>query len=163
MADTAASTNKYTHAHAPAAGNQTCAPNSIDGNAARVVAGIVAALALASLWPPAWWLTIVLAIDFFVRAWVGRTYSPLRWVAKRITGALGVPVKPTYAPPKRFAARIGSALTLLIVASHLLGLGGLALAVTLALVAAASLEAFASFCIACWVYPYVFRRQTSTS
>lgn len=159
MTDTAVSTKEFAPTQEPSLDSQTCAPNSIDGNAARVVAGIVATLALASLWSPAWWLTIVLAADFFVRAWVGRTYSPLRWVAKRITGALGVPVKPTYAPPKRFAARIGSALTLLIVSAHLLGLSGLAIVVTLALVAAASLEAFASFCIACWVYPYVFRRQ----
>lgn len=141
--------------------SRTCAPGTIDGNAARVVAGVVVTLALVSLWSPAWWLTIVLAADFFVRAWVGRTYSPLRWIAKRITATAGVPVKPTYAPPKRFAARIGSVLTLLIVTSHLLGLTTLALVVTLALIAAASLEAFAGFCIACWVYPYVARKQAA--
>jgi hypothetical protein len=51
-----------------------------------------------------------------------------------------------YAPPKRFAAQTGSALT--IVATLLLVTG---------LHVAASLEAGLGFCLACWIDPFVFR------
>jgi hypothetical protein len=134
----------------------SCPAGTIDAHAARVTAGIVLGIALLSLWPPAWWLTAVLAVDFFIRAWVGRAHSPLRWIAKRVTRAFGVPPKPAYAPPKQFAARVGSVLTLIVAGTHAAGLHTLAGVVTLALVAAASLEAFAGFCVACWLYPHLF-------
>lgn len=135
----------------------SCPVNTVDEHAARVVAGIVVATALVSLWAPAWPLVAVLALDFATRAWVDRRYSPLRWIAKRLTHALGLAPKPVYAPPKRFAAQIGSVLTLVALALHLSGLHAAADVVTAALIVAASLEAAAGLCIACWLYPFVHR------
>jgi hypothetical protein len=137
----------------------TCPTNTVDNNAARVVAGITAALALLSLWPPATWLIAVAAADFFVRAWVNRRYSPLRWIAKQITSALQLQAKPVYAPLKQFAARIGSILAIAATVLHAGGLHLAAASVTFALLAAASLEALAGFCLACWLYPFVFRTR----
>jgi len=136
-----------------------CPANTVDEHAARTVAGIVVALALISLWSPAWWLVAFLAVDFTIRGFVDRRYSPLRWVAKTIVGAIGLEPKPVYAPPKRFAAQIGSVLTILATVLHLAGLHVAAIVVTLLLVVAASLEAGFGFCLACWVYPYVFRMR----
>ncbi|HET6351848.1 MAG TPA: DUF4395 domain-containing protein [Coriobacteriia bacterium] len=134
-----------------------CPVNTVDERAARIVAGLTVTLALLSLVPGAWWLVAVLAADFAVRAWVNRRYSPLRWAAKRVARAAGLEPKPVYAPPKRFAARIGSVLTLVALAAHLGGAHTAAVVVTAMLVVAASLEAFAGFCIACWLYPFVHR------
>lgn len=138
-----------------------CPVNTVDERAARLVALMAVVLAALSLWAPAWWLIVVLAADFFVRAWVSRRYSPLRWAAKRVLRLAGVGTKPVYAPPKQFAARIGSVLTLIALVLHVSGMHTLAVYVTAALIAAASLEAFLGFCIACWLYPYVFRTRVS--
>lgn len=134
-----------------------CPINTVDENAARTVAAIVVVLAAISLWAPASFLVAALAVDFTIRGFVNRRYSPLRWVAKRVTGAFGWPIKPVYAPPKQFAARIGSVLTIVATALHLAGLHIPAVIVTAMLIVAASLEAGFGFCIACWIYPVVFR------
>lgn len=139
---------------------ESCPVNTVDEHAARMVAALVVVLALLSLHPALMWLSAVLAFDFAMRAWVSRRYSPLRWIAKGLAAALHLEPKPVYAPPKQFAARIGSVLTLAAVALHLTVHVG-AVVVTLMLVAAASLEAIAGFCIACWVYPHVFRARAT--
>lgn len=135
---------------------KSCPSNTVDAHAARIVAAIVVVVALLSLVPSLMWLSGILATDFFIRAWVGRRYSPIRWVAKHITAVLRLPPKYAYAPPKQFAARVGSMLTMTIAFSHF-GLHEFAVATTLLLIVAASLEAFAGFCVACWLYPYVYR------
>jgi len=140
-----------------------CPANTVDERAARIVAGIVVVLAVVSLWPPAWFLIALLAIDFSIRAWIDRKYSPLRLLAKSITGALGWEPKPVYAPPKRFAAQIGSVLTILATVLHVAGLHVAAVVVTVLLIAAASLEAGFGFCLACWIYPFVFRTKGAIS
>ena len=134
-----------------------CPVNTVDEHAARIVAGIVVVLAIVSLWEPASLLVALLAVDFTIRAWIDRKYSPLRFVAKSITGALGWEPKPVYAPPKRFAAQIGSTLTILATVLHVAGLHTAAMVVTAMLIVAASLEAGFGFCLACWLYPLVFR------
>lgn len=134
----------------------TCPVNTVDEHVARIVAGLVVCLALLSLAPSFMWVSGLLAIDFFIRAWISRRYSPLRWVAKRVAAALRLSPKHVYAPPKQFAARIGSVITIAMVALHLVT-HEFAGVVTLVLIVAASLEAFAGFCIACWLYPYAYR------
>lgn len=135
---------------------ESCPVNTIDEHAARIVAALVVALALLSLLPALMWVSGLLAVDFFIRAWISRKYSPLRWLAKRLATTFQLPPKYVYAPPKQFAARIGSVLTITMFVLHL-GWHVPATAVTLMLVIAASLEAFAAFCIACWLYPLVHR------
>lgn len=142
--------------------NDSCPANTIDEHAARVVAGLVVLIVLLSATvPEAWWLMPVLAIDFGLRAWVSRRYSPLRWTAKRLLGVFSVEANPVYAPPKRFAAQIGSVLTIVATALHLFGLHEAAVALSAVLVIAASLEAFVGICVACWMYPLIFRSRAA--
>lgn len=130
--------------------------NTVDEHVVRLVALAVVGLAVASLHPALAWVSVLLAVDFFVRAWLNPTSSPLRWIARRVVSFARLQPKPIYAPPKRFAARIGSVLTLAAAVAHL-GFDAAAVALTLILVVAAGLEAFANLCIACWVYPYARR------
>jgi len=141
-----------------------CPANTVDENAARICAGVVVLLAAVSLWPPANALMVVVAADFIIRGFGNRRYSPLRWAAKTLAGALRLETKPIYAPPKLFAAQVGAVLTTLAAVLHMAGVqvGGAhaaAYAVTGLLVVAASLESALGFCLACWVYPLVFRRS----
>ncbi len=139
-----------------------CPANTVDENAARICAGVVVLLAAISLWPPANALMVVVAADFIIRGFGNRRYSPLRWVAKTLAGALRLETKPIYAPPKLFAAQVGAVLSTVVAGLHAAGLlvGGAhvaAYAVTGLLLAAASLEAARGFCVACWLHPFVFR------
>lgn len=136
--------------------------NTVDEHVVRIVAVAVTALAAVSLHPRFTWISIFLAADFFVRAWVAPRLSPLRWFATRTVGLLKLRPKAVYAPPKVFASRLGSAITLLVVVMHL-GSSAAATVMTLILIAAAGLEALANFCIACWIYPYVHRLRHAAS
>lgn len=134
-------------------------PSVVDEHAARAVAGIVVLIAGASLWPPAMGLVALLAADFVLRGFVSPRFSPLAWAARSAVSAAHWAPKPVYAPPKRFAAQIGTVLTAVALLAHLAGAHAVSVATVALLVAAASLEAFAGFCIACWVYPVVFRAR----
>lgn len=135
--------------------SNACPVNSVDGTTARIVAGIVVALAAISIAASAPWIIGLLAADFIIRGFIGRQFSPLRWVAKRVQALLRLAPHYVYAPPKRFAAHVGVAFTVIASVLHLLGLPVAAIAVTGMLIVAASLEACIGFCLACWVYPYV--------
>ena len=137
--------------------NQPLHPNTVDEHVARLCAGIVVATAAASLFAPLWWIIAVLAVDFVIRGTVGPRYSPLAAASRATVRAAGIPQKPVYAPPKRFAAQVGAAFTIVATVLHLIGAHLGAVVVTGALIGAASLEAFGGICVACWLYPFVFR------
>lgn len=140
----------------------TCPPNTVDERAARVVAGlIVATVMVSATFPAAWWFIAIAAGDFALRAWVSRRYSPLRWLAKRLLAMFDAEPRPVYAPPKRFAAQIGSVLTLAATALHLAGMHEAAVALSALLAIAASLEAFAGFCVACYLHPLIFGTRSA--
>lgn len=133
-------------------------PSTLNGTVVRIVALETAVLAALSLHPDLAWLSALLAVDFVIRGWTSFR-SPLQRSAALAAQLIGLGFKPVYAPPKRFAARIGSAIALSAALLHLGWHTGAAV-MTLALVVAASLEALAGFCVACWIYPYVHRSRT---
>ena len=132
--------------------------NTVDEHVARFVAGYTVLLASASLYGSLAWLIAVLAVDFLIRALAGTNFSPLAVAGRAVVRLARLTPKPVYAPPKSLAAQIGATLTVLATVLHASGLHAAAVVVTILLVAAASLEAFAGVCVACWVHPYVFRR-----
>lgn len=151
-----------THIHNENASRaQSCAVGTVDGRAARIVAGFVVALALMSLVGAQDFILGILAADFFIRAWVNRTYSPLRWLAHQLLEIANVAPKPTYAPPKLFAAQVGSVITGSAFVLSLLNFNIASLVLTAALVIAASLESIFGYCVACWLYPYIFRARAA--
>lgn len=135
----------------------TCPFNTVDEYAARTVAAFVVLLSALSLWTPAWFLMVFLAVDFTIRGFIDRRYSPLRWVAKHVVAVLPLDVKPVYAPPKQFAAQIGATIAVLSMVLRLAGFHVAAEIVTGLLIGAASLEAGLGFCVACWLYPLVHK------
>lgn len=138
----------------------SCPANTVDEHAARVVAAMVVILAIVSVATAEWFVMVLLALDFVVRGFVDRHYSPLRFVAKNITAAAGWQSRPVYAPPKRFAAQVGAAVTTLATVFHAGGFHNAAAVTTALLIVAASLEAAFGFCLACWIYPYIHGLRT---
>jgi hypothetical protein len=133
-------------------------PHPVNEKAARVVAGVVAVVALMTLATGWYWLLVPLAYGFWARVLTGPTLSPLGAFATRVAAPrLGAP-KHVSGPPKRFAQGIGAVLA---TAAAVLALGfeahGLADAVVAALLAAATLESVFALCLGCKVFGLLMR------
>ena len=105
------------------------------------------------------WLTLVLAYGFVARVLTGPRLSPLGWLVTRvITPRLAIAPRLVPGPPKRFAQGVGVAFS---VTAALLWVGfdarRPATVVLTVLMAAASLESFAGYCIGCKVFGLLMR------
>jgi hypothetical protein len=134
-------------------------PDPVNEVSARLVAGGVVLLCLAAIISGQAWLTIVIAYGFVARVLTGPTLSPLgQLVTRVITPRLGLAPRMVPGPPKRFAQGIGAVLS---VTAAILAVGaGLQVAADVALAAilvAASLEAFAGFCLGCKIFAMLMR------
>jgi hypothetical protein len=127
-------------------------PNPVNELAARTVAAGVVVLALTAavtLWTP---VVVVLTAGFAGRLLAGPRLSPLGWVAQRVIAPRLGPARLVPGPPKRFAQGIGATLTVGATAALLLDAPAVTLVLLGVLVVAASLEAFAGFCLGCWMF-----------
>src|SRR3954449_8208485 len=83
-------------------------PNPVNEVSARLVAGGVVLMAVATIVFDQPWLTLVLAYGFIARVLTGPKLSPLgQLVTRVITPRLPFEAKPVAGPPKRFAQGIG--------------------------------------------------------
>ncbi|MGX5716485.1 DUF4395 domain-containing protein [Arthrobacter sp. MAHUQ-56] len=133
-------------------------PNPVNEYAARVTAGLVVLLAVVTAATGSAWGLLGIAVGFWLRVLFGPRISPLALLSvKVITPRLGK-VKLVPGPPKRFAQGIGAAVST--AALLLLSSGAAPAAWTLLgiLVVAASLEAFAGFCLGCTIFGFLQRR-----
>src|SRR4051812_25188432 len=87
-------------------------PNPVNEVSARLVAGGVVLLGLATIVFDQPWLLLVLAYGFLARVLTGPTLSPLgQFVTRVATPRLGVDPRWVPGPPKRFAQGIGATLS----------------------------------------------------
>jgi len=127
----------------------------VDENRVRATAfGVVITMG-AFLFTGIVWFPILLAVDFYIRAFTKIKYSPLSWLANLLTRALGSTPVMIDKAPKVFAARIGLLLSVLTAAGALTGLNLLAMVLGSTLVLFAFLECGLNFCAGCWVYTYI--------
>jgi hypothetical protein len=134
-------------------------PNPVNEVSARVVAGGVVLLSLATIVLDQPWLTAAIAYGFLARVLTGPTLSPLGQVATRvITPRLPLAARPVAGPPKRFAQGIGAVLS---VTAAVLALGfdlRTAAYVVLGVVGvAATLESVFALCIGCKLFALLMR------
>ncbi|CAB4860369.1 unannotated protein [freshwater metagenome] len=134
-------------------------PNPVNEVSARLVAGGVVILSLATIAFDLPWLTVVIAYGFIARVLAGPTLSPLgQLVTKVITPRLPLAERPVPGPPKRFAQAIGVVFS---VAAAVLAVGldetTAAYIVLGVLVVFATLESVFSFCAGCKVFALLMR------
>jgi hypothetical protein len=105
------------------------------------------------------WLAFifVLALDFYIRAIDRGAYSPLNMLSGKILKVLSVKPRSTNAGPKIFAARVGFFFCVLIVLLWALGFHMAANVFAVVLALFSFLEAAFGFCMACTIYPFVYR------
>jgi len=134
-------------------------PNPVNEVSARLVAGGVVLLGLATIAFEQPWLTAVIAYGFVARVLTGPTLSPLGQLATRtITPRLHLAARPVAGPPKRFAQGIGAAFSVS-AAVLALGFGWTTASYMLLglLVVAATLESVFGLCLGCKAFAVLMR------
>ncbi len=134
-------------------------PNPVNEVSARLVAGGVVVMSVATIALDQPWLTAVIAYGFVARVLAGPKLSPLGLLVTRVvTPRLPVPERFVAGPPKRFAQGIGAVLT---VTAAVLALGfGLVTAAYVvlgAVIVAATLESVFAFCVGCKIFAGLMR------
>ena len=104
------------------------------------------------------WVLLPLTYGFVARVLTGPTLSPLgRLATQVITPRINREHTFVAGPPKRFAQGIGATFTVTASVLWLLGLHGASFVVIAMLTVAASLEAFAGFCLGCVIFGQLMR------
>ena len=133
-------------------------PTVVDERAARLVATGVVVLASAAILTTSPVIVAVLAAGFLLRVGWGPRFSPLALLVTRgIVPRLDGRPRPVPGPPKRFAQAIGATFTTTALVLLVAGAGTAASVVLGLLLVAASLEAFAGFCLGCWLFARLMR------
>jgi hypothetical protein len=133
-------------------------PNPVNEYAARTVATGVVLLSVVFLASGSAWLLALLGLGFLARVASGPRFSPLGLLASKVIAPrLSAEPKLTPGPPKRFAQAIGFVFSAVALALYFAA-GVTAASVVIAmLTVAASLEAFAGFCLGCKVFGLLMR------
>ena len=104
-------------------------------------------------------LFLFLAVDFFLRAFNFGKYSPINILSGIVIKNLKIGNKPIDQAPKRFAAGIGFALSLLAVVLYIFHYNQSLFVLTIVFAAFAMLESFFSFCAGCHVYSFLLKAK----
>jgi hypothetical protein len=134
-------------------------PNPVNEVSARLVAGGVVILTIATIVFAQPVLLIVLAYGFVARVLTGPTLSPLgQFVTRVLTPRLPFPPKYVAGPPKRFAQGIGATLSLAAVVLYF-GFDQSTAAFVLVgmITVAATLESVFAICLGCMIFAVLMR------
>ena len=108
-------------------------------------------------------LIFFLLIDFVLRGMELSRYSLIAIISSKIVKMLDIKPKIINAGPKLFAARIEVFFSVAILVSSLSGLEITAYILTGIFGVCAFLEAFFGYCVACKIYPFVYRAFNAAS
>jgi len=129
----------------------------IDENVARFNGGFTVVLLVIFLFTQNIIPILFLLIDFFLRSAELSAYSPLANLSKFVINALVIKKNPINAGPKIFAARIGVIFSIAILISNITGYETASYVLTAIFGFCAFLESAFGYCVACQIYPIVFR------
>jgi len=133
-------------------------PDPVNEVSARLVATGVVIMAVATVAFDQPWILIPLTYGFLARVLTGPKLSPLgQLVTRVVVPRLPLAVRPYPGPPKRFAQGMGLAFSVTSGLLVLLGFRTAGWAVLGLLIVAASLEAFAGYCLGCRTFALLMR------
>lgn len=123
-------------------------------NAVRITGFLVASSIVAYSLTSNITIILALSIDFYIRAFTNLTFSPLSFIASKLSSLLKLKVISIDKAPKIFAARVGFIFTLTITTLSLINPVA-SLIVSFILMSFALLESLLNFCVGCVVYTYL--------
>ncbi|HEY8752949.1 MAG TPA: DUF4395 domain-containing protein [Arthrobacter sp.] len=133
-------------------------PNPVNEYAARITAGLVVILAGATLLTGSVWGLVLIAAGFWLRVLFGPRISPLALLSVKVLVPRLGRVRMVAGPPKRFAQGMGTVVSTTALILFVAGAAPAAWIALAVLIAAASLEAFAGFCLGCVIFGLLQRR-----
>lgn len=133
-------------------------PNPVNEYAARITAGLVVLLAVATLLSASGWGLLLIAAGFWLRVLFGPRISPLALLSVKVLAPRLGRTRLVPGPPKRFAQGMGAFVSTTALLLFVAGAVPAAWIVLAVLIAAASLEAFAGFCLGCVIFGLLQRR-----
>jgi hypothetical protein len=136
--------------------------NKIDEHVARFNATQVTVLIIAAILFQNLFISAFLLVDFILRGVELSKYSPIAILSKFIIKSLKIKAKPINAGPKIFAARIGIIFSLAAVVLTITGAITASNVVLTIFGVCAFLEGAFGFCVACQIYPFVYRLTFSS-
>ena len=102
-------------------------------------------------------IPVFLAVDFLIRTTNNSRYSPIANLSVAIVKYTKIENSYVNAGPKLFATRVGLIFSSLIFIASLLNANLLTLSLTSILVFFSFLEAVFGFCVACKLYPFIYK------
>ena len=132
-------------------------PRLADEKVARFNATFTTLIVLLFLYTSNIFLMGFLVIDFFIRALDRPRYSPIAIISKRLVETFSLAPQKINAGPKIFAARIGLVFSVAIAAMTIIGFSEAAIITASVLGLFSLLEAAFGFCVACKIYPFIYR------
>lgn len=133
-------------------------PNPVNETSARIVAAGAVAMSIVFVFTGNPWVLVPLTYGFVARVLTGPRLSPLgRLSTQVITPRLRGNHKLVAGQPKRFAQGIGAAFSIVASLLWLSDYHTAARVVIAMLAGAASLEAFAGFCVGCAIFSRLMR------
>ncbi|WP_316844390.1 DUF4395 domain-containing protein [Pedobacter psychrodurus] len=135
----------------------------VNENVVRIIAFMVALIAIACIVFSDYWAIVFLLFDFALRAFTSGKFSLLKYIAIKISNALSLSPKMKDLAPKKFAATLGFGFCLLITATFLFDFDTLALVLTATMTVFALLESLFAVCVGCYIYSFlqVFTKKNS--
>jgi len=131
----------------------------INENVTRLNALVTFLVVSVFLFTPFRWIILILPVDFLLRSlWHGR-FSPVATLNKWIVQVFHLGESLINEGPKRFAAQIGLVLSASTVLFYLSELHLMAFIIAGILVFFTFLEAAFGYCVACKIYPIIFRNK----
>lgn len=137
---------------------QSCplAFRQIDGTIARINALSVFILLLLSVYLPEPLILLVIGIDFMIRLYGNRRFSPVFQVSTLLKRVLGLKSEMVDAGAKRLAAHFGLFFVFAALVSDLAGLSAVMYAIVAVFLFCLLLELLFGYCIGCKIY-FIYR------
>lgn len=129
----------------------------VNERVARLNATLTTLIILLFLFTSNIFLIGFLIVDFFIRAIDRPVYSPMAITSKGLAKTFSLDPQMINAGPKIFAARIGLIFSVAVAVMTLVGFPEAALITVSVLGLFSLLEAAFGFCVACRIYPFVYR------
>ncbi len=129
----------------------------VNERVAQLNAVLVILTMLVFVFTPFKLIIVIMAFDFVLRGFVNPAYSLFTAISKSVLRVLKIKPLMVNADPKVFAAKIGFLFSSSIALTFYLGFLQLSLVLGSILVLFAALEAVFRFCLACKIYPYVYK------
>ncbi|MDD3320522.1 MAG: DUF4395 domain-containing protein [Paludibacter sp.] len=129
----------------------------IDDHVARINSSLTLALLVVFITTGNIIPILFLFVDFALRSGKLSRYSVLSYISKKILKVITLKPEMINAGPKIFASRIGLFFTVTIIVFTVFGIDSMAYIFSGILGFCAFLESFFGFCVACQIYPFVYK------